>query len=84
METIGNLWLYVVFFGMVTVMLLIDFLGFKQKQDQMSQLTSGLLEYCMGHCSSIIWWRFMALPATDSGRQHRQSENHGILRRLFT
>lgn len=34
METIGNLWLYVVFFGLVTVMLLIDFLGFKQKQDQ--------------------------------------------------
>ena len=34
METIGNLWLYVVFFGLVTVMLLVDFLGFKQKQNQ--------------------------------------------------
>ena len=34
METIGNLWLYVVFFGIVAVMLLVDFLGFKQKQGQ--------------------------------------------------
>lgn len=31
MDSIGNIWLYVVFFGIVTVMLLIDFLGFKQK-----------------------------------------------------
>ncbi len=34
METIGNLWLYIAFFGIVIVMLLIDFLGFKQKQGQ--------------------------------------------------
>ena len=34
METIGNLWLYLAFFGLVTVMLIIDFLGFKQKQGQ--------------------------------------------------
>ncbi|MDY6525173.1 TerC family protein [Acinetobacter faecalis] len=34
METIGTLWLYLAFFGIVTVMLIIDFLGFKQKQDQ--------------------------------------------------
>lgn len=34
METIGNLWLYLVFFGIVAVMLLIDFLGFKQKEGQ--------------------------------------------------
>jgi len=34
METIGNLWLYVAFFGIVTVMLIVDFLGFKQKQNQ--------------------------------------------------
>ena len=34
MESIGSLWLYVVFFGIVTVMLLVDFLGFKQKQNQ--------------------------------------------------
>ncbi|ENX44117.1 MULTISPECIES: TerC family protein [unclassified Acinetobacter] len=34
METIGNLWLYAVFFGLVAVMLVVDFLGFKQKQNQ--------------------------------------------------
>ncbi|MBO3659401.1 TerC family protein [Acinetobacter haemolyticus] len=34
METIGNLWLYLAFFGIVSVMLIIDFLGFKQKQNQ--------------------------------------------------
>lgn len=34
MESIGNLWLYLAFFGIVTVMLLIDFLGFKQKEGQ--------------------------------------------------
>lgn len=34
METIGNLWLYLAFFGIVLVMLIIDFLGFKQKQNQ--------------------------------------------------
>ena len=34
METIGNLWLYLAFFGIVAVMLLIDFLGFKQKEGQ--------------------------------------------------
>lgn len=32
MDSIGNIWLYVVFFGIVTVMLLVDFLGFKQKE----------------------------------------------------
>ena len=34
METIGNLWLYLAFFGLVAVMLTVDFLGFKQKQGQ--------------------------------------------------
>ena len=34
MESIGNLWLYLAFFGIVLVMLIIDFLGFKQKQGQ--------------------------------------------------
>ncbi|MEO3358274.1 TerC family protein [Acinetobacter haemolyticus] len=34
METIGNLWLYLAFFGIVSVMLIIDFLGFKHKQNQ--------------------------------------------------
>lgn len=31
MESIGNLWLYLVFFAIVAVMLAIDLLGFKQK-----------------------------------------------------
>ncbi|WP_166171674.1 TerC family protein [Acinetobacter sp. SA01] len=34
MESIGNLWLYLAFFGLVAVMLIIDFLGFRQKQGQ--------------------------------------------------
>ena len=34
MHTIGNIWLYLAFFGLIAVMLLIDFLGFRQKQDQ--------------------------------------------------
>ncbi|OUY06383.1 TerC family protein [Acinetobacter populi] len=34
MVSVGNIWLYLVFFGIVFVMLLIDFLGFKQKQNQ--------------------------------------------------
>ena len=34
MHTIGNVWLYLAFFGLVAVMLLNDFLGFRQKQDQ--------------------------------------------------
>ena len=65
METIGNLWLYVVFFGLVTVMLLVDFLGFKQKQkSRCSNQASRLLEYCLGHCSSAIWW------GLEIGRAH--------------
>ena len=34
METIGSLWLYLAFFGLVTIMLLIDFLGFKNNKGQ--------------------------------------------------
>lgn len=34
METIGSVWLYAIFFGMVAVMLLIDFLSFKQKDNE--------------------------------------------------
>lgn len=34
MDTIGNFWLYVIFFGIVAVMLMIDFLGFKQRPGQ--------------------------------------------------
>lgn len=34
METIGSVWLYAIFFGIVAVMLLIDFLSFKQKDNE--------------------------------------------------
>ena len=34
MESIGNPWLYLAFFAIVAVMLLIDFMGFKQKEVQ--------------------------------------------------
>lgn len=33
-ESIGNVWLYVAFFAVVAVMLLVDFLGFKQKDNE--------------------------------------------------
>lgn len=31
MHSIGNIWLYLIFFGIVAIMLIIDFLGFKNK-----------------------------------------------------
>ncbi len=34
METIGNLWLYLAFFALVSIMLVIDFMGFKNNQAQ--------------------------------------------------
>lgn len=34
MDTIGNVWLYAIFFAIVAVMLLIDFLSFKQKDNE--------------------------------------------------
>ena len=83
METIGNLWLYVVFFGLVTVMLLVDFLGFKQKS-RCSNQASRLLEYCLGHCSNAIWWGLVALSTANSRAHPCESKNHGILRRLST
>ncbi|MWC19564.1 TerC/Alx family metal homeostasis membrane protein [Acinetobacter johnsonii] len=43
MESIGNLWLYFAFFGIVTVMLLIDFLGFKQKEGQEVKIKTAAL-----------------------------------------
>lgn len=38
MDTIGNLGLYLAFFAIVAVMLIIDFLGFKQKEGQPVQI----------------------------------------------
>ena len=43
MESIGNLWLYLAFFGIVAVMLLIDFLGFKQKEGQEVKIKTAAL-----------------------------------------
>ena len=43
MESIGNLWLYLAFFGIVTVMLLLDFLGFKQKEGQEVKIKTAAL-----------------------------------------
>ena len=43
MESICNLWLYIAFFGIVTVMLLIDFLGFKQKEGQEVKIKTAAL-----------------------------------------
>lgn len=40
MDSIGNIWLYAAFFAIVTVMLCIDFFGFKQKQDQAPSVKS--------------------------------------------
>ncbi|WP_425919310.1 TerC family protein [Acinetobacter sp. TSRC1-2] len=40
METIGNPWLYLAFFAMVAVMLIIDFIGFKHKEDQPVKIKS--------------------------------------------
>lgn len=46
METIGNTWLYLAFFGLVTIMLIIDFLAFakpKVKTLKLKLLRIGVL-----------------------------------------
>ena len=43
MESIGNPWLYLAFFAIVSVMLLIDFLGFKQKEGQEVKVKTALV-----------------------------------------
>ena len=40
METIGHPWLYLAFFSIVAVMLIIDFIGFKQKEGQEVKLST--------------------------------------------
>lgn len=42
METIGTPWLYAIFFAIVAVMLLIDFLGFKHKDQPESSDVNAL------------------------------------------
>ncbi len=54
METIGTLWLYLAFFGLVAVMLIIDFLGFKNSQGQEVKVKTAA-------CWSIAWVSVAAL-----------------------
>ncbi len=54
METIGNLWLYLAFFGLVAVMLIIDFLGFRNSQGQEVKVKTAA-------CWSIAWVSVAAL-----------------------
>lgn len=42
MESIGSIGLYVAFFGIVAIMLLIDFLGFKKKEGQQVQIKTAV------------------------------------------
>ena len=51
MESIGNLWLYLVFFAIVAVMLAIDFLGFKQKEGESVKVKTAA--YCSIACVSV-------------------------------
>ena len=43
METIGHPWLYLAFFSIVAVMLIIDFIGFKQKEGQEVKIKTAAL-----------------------------------------
>lgn len=54
MESIGNPWLYLAFFAIVAIMLLIDFLGFKQKEGQEVKIKTAA-------CWSIAWVSIAAL-----------------------
>jgi len=54
METIGTLWLYLAFFGLVAVMLIIDFLGFRNSQGQEVKVKTAA-------CWSIAWVSVAAL-----------------------
>jgi len=67
MESIGNLWLYIAFFGIVTVMLLIDFLGFKQKEGQEVKIkTAALWSIAWVSVASLFGaglWRYLQQTA---------------------
>ena len=54
METIGTLWLYLAFFGLVAAMLIIDFLGFRNSQGQEVKVKTAA-------CWSIAWVSVAAL-----------------------
>lgn len=61
MESIGNPWLYLAFFAIVAVMLLIDFMGFKQKKvkkSNLKQLPIGVLLGSLLHHSLVVVYGF--------------------------
>mgnify|MGYP000612575925 CR=1 FL=1 len=78
MESIGNLWLYLAFFGIVTVMLLIDFLGFKQKEGQEVKIKTAAFRRI------TLWCRSLAVFTTNCRCYCGQYKGHGVFCRLFT
>ena len=60
METIGTLWLYLVFFGIVSIMLVIDFIGFKHQHGQEVKIRTAAYW-------SIAWVSVAALFGGGSG-----------------
>ncbi len=61
METIGNLWLYAIFFAIVIGMLLVDFFTFKQKADEKIPLKQAAIWSGVWVTVSVIfgtglWW----------------------------
>ena len=61
MESIGNFWLYAIFFAIVAIMLLVDFLGFKQKDHEpvpirQAALWSAAWVGVSGLFAGGLWW----------------------------
>jgi tellurite resistance protein TerC len=61
MDTIGNLWLYAIFFAIVIAMLLVDFFTFKQKADEKVPLKQAAIWSGIWVTVSVIfgmglWW----------------------------
>jgi hypothetical protein len=82
MESIGNLWLYIAFFGIVTVMLLIDFLGFKQKRRSKVKIkTAALWSIAWVSVASLFGCRSLAVQQAGHCGQY---QGHGVFLQLFT
>ena len=84
METIGNLWLYVAFFGIVIVMLLIDFLGFKQKQGQDVSIKQAAYWSVAWVSVAVLFGGGLWLYLQQTVGVTLANQNHGILCRLLT
>lgn len=84
METIGNLWLYVAFFGIVIVMLLIDFLGFKQKQGQDVSIKQAAYWSMAWVSVAALFGGGLWLYLQQTVGVTLANQNHGILCRLLT